>query len=159
MGFRIEYKTFSVDSIEMSHIEYVSLKNKSRKGYLDLDNHLPKVNFYKAEEDRFKGFGISAGIMIAGFLLGLIIDMDNSPFGIIVLAPIYLSFFGVFIYGLGLIFSLISYLSYSAQRQVLVNKMKKAFKESVDYEDYCRIRKIAYRPTEGGYSLNEILKG
>lgn len=158
MGIKINYKTFSDGSIELSHIEYVSLKHSSRKGYVDLDNHLPKVNFYQAEQDRFKGFGISAGIMIAGFLLGLIIDMDTSPFGIIVIAPIYLSFFGVFIYGLGLIFSLISFMSYSAKRQVLVSKMKKAFKESVDYEDYCRIRKIAYRPTKDGYAVSEILK-
>lgn len=161
MSIKIEYRTFSVDSIELSHIEYVSLKLKSRNGYLDLNNHLPNISFYSAEKERFKELGISIGMVLVGaILLGVFEEQieDKALLTILLGAPAYLGFFGVVIYGFGLIFSLISFLSYSAKRKVLVSKMKKAFKESADYEDYCRIRKIAYRPTEGGDALNEILK-
>ena len=129
MGFKIEYRTFSVDSIELSHIEYVSLKLKSRNGYLDLNNHLPNISFYSAEKGRFQLFGISIGIGLAGLLLWGILDeyIKDSPLVILGGAPAYLAFFGVSISGLGLIFSFVSYLSFSARRRVKVSKIIKAF--------------------------------
>jgi len=159
MSFKIEYQTFNIESIELSHIEYVSLKKKSRKGFLDLNNHLPNIRFYDAEKDRFQSFGISIGIGLAGLLLLVVLEeyIYGSLWVILVGAPAYLAFFGVGIIGLGLIFSFVSYLSFSARRRVKVSKIIKAFKESLDYEDYCRIRKIKYRPTDGGTVLNEIL--
>lgn len=159
MSWKIEYQAFNIESIELSHIEYVSLKNKSRKGFLDLNNHLPNIRFYDAEKDRIKNFGLFIGIGIVGLLLVSVLEeyIKDSPWVILVGAPAYLAFFGVGINGLGIIFSFVSYLSFSAQRRLKVNRIIKAFKESTDYEDYCRIRKIKYRPTEGGEALNEIL--
>ena len=74
MSFKIEYQTFNIESIELSHIEYVSLKKKSRKGFLDLNNHLPNIRFYDAEKDRFQSFGISIGIGLAGLLLYVVLE-------------------------------------------------------------------------------------
>lgn len=150
MGYRIDYKVYKFKKHELTEQGYIDLTNKLKTGKTLIGNAIPKVSFFQSEKENFRAIGLAVGLMLLSGLLILIFQpqKDSSVLiSIICSAPALVGFLGFWVIGLGLIFSLISYSSYSAKREAYLFRMKGDLLKSKNYADYCEIRNI-----EGNYS-------
>lgn len=140
MGFRVEYKSFNFDKYELTEARYYGLITKLRLGKALMDDAIPKISFFKAERTRINRVLIIVSVATSILLYGLLIGDVKGVFPLFYMTIMLAIALG----GAGVVFSLISYLSYTSKREAYLFKMKRDLIKSTDYEDYCKIRNIEY---------------
>ena len=135
MGIRIDYKSFNFNKIELTESGYNSHKRLLESGVNTLGGLVPKPSFKEVEAIRIKSFKYVVIAIVVSGILSMAFTEEDSIYGMFI-AVWYLCFFGVVVFGGGLLLSFLSFTSYLAKREAFLIKMKSNISNSSSYEDY-----------------------
>lgn len=135
MGIRVDYKSFNFNKVELTETGYYSHKRLLESGVNTLGGLVAKPSFNEVEASRIKSFKYVLTAIVVSGILSIAFTEEDSIYGVFI-AIWYLCFFGVVVFGGGLLLSFLSFTSYLAKRETFLRKMKSNISNSSSYEDY-----------------------